>query len=127
MFTVKSTIGGVTHIAEQESVTVVRNGSAKFDDILRITHSHSNPDFVISLPAVYEDPECRKPIQEEELIFSEREDVLDTDAIAILIDEFESPEHPGVAVYSGQRYQFIYPGDNVYVMNSHGSTIETVK
>lgn len=127
MFTVKSIIDGVTHFAEQESITIARAGSSRFDEILRMTNSHSNPDFVIFLPPVYEDPECKKALQEEELIFSERDDVLDTDAIAILIEDFESPEHAKRKAFNGLRYQFIYPGDNVYVMNSHGSTIETVK
>lgn len=127
MFTVKSIIDGVTHIAEQECITIARPGSYRFDEILKMTESHSNPDFVIFLPAVYEDLHCKKALQEEELIFSEREDVLDTDAIAILIEDFESPEHAKRKAFSGLRYQFIYPGDNVYVMNSHGSTIETVK
>lgn len=127
MFTVKTIIDGVTHIAEQKSITIARAGFTRFDEVLRMTNSHSNPDFVISLPAVFEDAECKVALQEEELIFSEREDVLDSDAIAILIEDFESPEHARRKAFSGLRYQFIYPGDNVYVMNSHGSTIETVK
>lgn len=127
MFTIKSIIDGVTHIAEQKSITIARAGSSRFDEILRMTNSHSNPDFVIFLPPVFEDPECEKALQEEEVIFSEREDLLDTDAIAILIEDFESPEYVKRQAFDGLRYQFIYPGDQVYVMNSHGSTIETVK
>ncbi|WP_241603590.1 hypothetical protein [Rosenbergiella nectarea] len=126
MLTVKSSINGVTHICEQESVTIVRNGSERFSQILEQTKSHSNPDFVIWLPEVYADEECKESIQDEELVFSEREGVVDSDAIAILINDYENPFHPGEA-FKGLEYQFIYPGDNVYVMNSHGSTIEAVK
>ncbi|EOV9596807.1 hypothetical protein ACN5PR_002269 [Cronobacter dublinensis] len=127
MFTVKTIINGVTHICEQASVTIARADSERFEDILKETNAHSNPDFAIWLPAVYSDPECKNAIQEEEITVSEREGVLDEDAIAILIDDFESPEHAKKQAFDGLRYQFIYPGDQVYVMNSHGSTIETVK
>jgi hypothetical protein len=92
-----------------------------------LTNDHSNPDFAIWLPDVYADPECKNALQEEELIVSERVGVLDRHAIAILIEDFESPEHAKRKAFDGLRYQFIYPGDQVYVMNSHGSTIETVK
>ncbi|NCH03915.1 hypothetical protein EHJ06_21570 [Cronobacter malonaticus] len=127
MFTVKTIINGVTHICEQASVTIARADSERFEDILKETNTHPNPDFAIWLPAVYSDPECKNAIQEEELTVSEREGVLDEDAIAIMIDDFESPEHAKKQAFDGLRYQFIYPGDQVYVMNSHGSTIETVK
>ncbi|ASG44793.1 MAG: hypothetical protein E6805_16735 [Citrobacter freundii] len=127
MFTVKTIINGVTHICEQESVTIARADSERFEDILKQTNDHSNPDFAIWLPDVYSDPECKNVLQEEELIVSEREGVLDEDAIAILIEDFESPEHAKRKAFDGLRYQFIYPGDQVYVMNSHGSTIESVK
>ena len=127
MFTVKTIINGVTSIFESDGITVVDKGCERFDEILLQTNDHSNPDFAIWLPAVYRDPECKDVLQEEELIVSEREGVLDEDAIAILVEDFESPEHAKRKAFDGVRYQFIYPGDQVYVMNSHGSTIETVK
>ncbi len=129
MFTVKTIINGVTHICELPSITVVRPGSERFDEILKETNNHSNPDFAICiwLPAVYEDAECTKSLQEEELIVSERQWVLDTDAIAILIEDFESPVSAKRKAFDELRYQFVYPGDQVYVMNSHGATIEVVK
>ncbi|MGR6939465.1 hypothetical protein ACU631_12550 [Klebsiella aerogenes] len=127
MFTVKTIINGVTHICQQPSVTIARVGSDQFDDILKQTNDHSSPDFAIWLPAVYSDPQCKEVLQEEELIASHREGVLDKDAIAILVEDFESPEHAKRKAFNGVRYQFIYPGDQVYVMNYHGSTIETVK
>lgn len=126
MFTVKTIIDGVTHICEQPSISIAREGSETFADTLKLTHNSSSPDFAYWLPAIYEDLEMTKALQEEELIVSDRMDgVLDTDAIAILIEEHESKLFPGSG--DGCRYQFIYPGDQVYVMNSHGSTIETVK
>ncbi|EKS8398480.1 hypothetical protein QC505_003059 [Escherichia coli] len=127
MFTVKTIINGVTHICELPTFTVARADSERFADILKLTNDHSNPDFAIWLPDVYADPECKTALQEEELIVSERDGVLDHDAIAVLIEDFESPEHAKKRAFGGLRYQFIYPGDQVYVMNSHGSTIETVK
>lgn len=127
MFTVKSIIKGVTHICEQSVVTIARADSDQFKDILKQTNNCSNPDYAIWLPAVYEDPECKESLQEEELILSERDGVLDEDAVAILIEDFESPNSARRKALNGLHYQFIYPGDKVYVMNSHGSTIETVK
>ena len=126
MFTVKTIIDGVTRITEQASITIARPRSSEFTRILEITSSHSNPDFVIHIPAAYYDSEMKEVLREEDLVFSERDDVLDTEAIGIIVSEFErvSDGHP----YPDPiHYQFIYPGDNVYVMNSHGSTIETVK
>lgn len=127
MFTVKSIINGVTHICEQSVVTIARPNSVRFEDILKQTNNWSNPDFAIWLPGVFADAECKEAIQEEDLIVSERDGVLDEDAIAILIEDFESPEHAKRKAFNGLRYQYVYPGDQVYVMNSHGSTIETVK
>lgn len=127
MFTVKTIINGVTHICELPTFTVARPDSERFEDILKLIDYHSSPDFAIWLPDVYADAECKNALQEEELIVSEREGVLDYQAIAVLIEGFESPEHAKREAFDGIRYQFIYPGDQVYVMNSHGSTIETVK
>ncbi|ECS0066402.1 hypothetical protein KWA75_003967 [Salmonella enterica] len=125
MFTVKTIINGVTHICEQPSISIARKGSDTFAATLRLTRQYSSPDFAFWLPAVYEDPEMTKPLQAEELVVSDRLDVLDTDAIAIIIEEYPSKDCPVGG--DGCRYQFIYPGDQVYVMNSTGSTIETVK
>lgn len=126
MFTVKTIINGVTHICEQPSISIARVGSEMFINTLELTHNYSSPDFAYWLPVVYEDREMTKELQAEELIVSDRMDgVLDTDAIAIIIEEHESKAVPGAG--DGCRYQFIYPGDQVYVMNSHGSTIETVR
>jgi len=127
MFTVKSVINGVTNIREQSSVVIAHAGSDRFDEILTQTNSHSNPDFVLWLPAVYEDEKCTIALQEEELIFSEREGVTDKDALAVIIDDYESPNAEFNGHADGLHYQFIYPGDKIFVMNSHGSTIETVK
>lgn len=127
MLTVKTIIDGVTHISEQKSIVIARAGSSAFDSALELTNNCSNPDYAIFLPAVYSDAECKNALQEEELILSERQGVLDEDAIAWLIDDFESPEHAKRKAFSSTKYQYIYPGDQVYVMNSHGSTIETVK
>lgn len=126
MLTVKTIIDGVMRIREQESITIARRCSSAFTNVLDQTNNTSNPDFAITLPAVYEDLQCTKVLQEEELIISERAGVLDVDAIAILIEEFESPISAKRKAFGGVRYQYLYPGDQVYVMDSHGSTIATV-
>ncbi|MEX8549601.1 hypothetical protein AB8E98_00875 [Salmonella enterica] len=125
MFTVKTIINGVTHICEQPSISIARKGSETFADTLKLTHQYSSPDFAFWLPAVYEDRAMTKTLQEEELIVSDRTDVLDTDAVAIIIEEY--PGKMASPAGDGCRYQFIYPGDQVYVMNAAGATIEAVK
>ncbi|HFF9117074.1 TPA: hypothetical protein ACGFAU_002020 [Yersinia enterocolitica] len=125
MFTVKTIIDGVTHICQQLSVSIARRGSETFSDTLKLTNQCESPDFAFWLPDVYEDAEMKKPLQEKELVVSDRAGVVGKDAIAILIEEYASKVCPGGG--DGCRYQFIYPGDQVYVMNIHGSTIETVK
>lgn len=125
MFTVKTIIDGVTHICEHPSVSIARRGSATFADTLKLTSQSGSPNFAYWQPALYKDQEAKRVIQEEELVISERLGLIDEEAVAMLIEEYASQKFPGTG--NGCRYQFIYPGDQVYVMNSHGSTIETVK
>ncbi|EDP9908674.1 hypothetical protein AVL05_000194 [Salmonella enterica subsp. enterica serovar Anatum] len=125
MFTVKTIIDGVTHICEQPSVSIARPSSETFSDTLRLISEYESPDFAYWLPDIYEDAEMKTPVQEEELVVASRKGVKGGHAIAILIEEYASETIPGAG--DGCRYQFVYPGDQVYVMNSHGSTIETVK
>ncbi len=127
MLTVKSIIGGVTHIYEVSTITVARRGSETFDYVLTLTKEHLNPDFAEVMPAIYEDDEQTRVLQKENIMVSERDGVRVQDATAVLISEVDSVKMPGVKEADGTLYQYIYPGDKVYVMNSHGSTIETVK
>lgn len=125
MFTVKTIIDGVTHICEQPSVSIVRPGSETFSDTMRFVSGYESPDFAYWLPDIYEDAEMKIPAQEKELVVASRKGVTGANAIAILIEEYASKTIPGAG--DGCRYQFVYPGDQVYVMNSWGSTIEMVK
>ena len=113
---------------KKKQVVIARRGSQQFAGVLKLTNEYSNPDFAYWLPPVYADHTCTEVLQKEELIISERiDDVLDENALAIMIDDYESPERKGCDGFTGQYYQYIYPGDEVYVMNSHGSTIEAIK
>ncbi|WP_147198308.1 hypothetical protein AAGQ96_11780 [Pantoea sp. MBD-2R] len=127
MLTVKSIIGGVTHICEVGSITIARRGSETFEFVLALTGEHPNPDFAEVMPGIFEDAEKTKTLQKEEILVSEREGVLVEDAVAVLINDVDSVKMPGIKEADGVLYQYIYPGDRVYVMNSHGSTIETLK
>ncbi|MCP1436713.1 hypothetical protein J3D56_000149 [Erwinia persicina] len=127
MLTVKSIIGGVTHICEVNNITIARRGSETFGYVLTLTKEHPNPDFAEVMPAIYENEEKSKVLQQEAIMISERDGVLVGDAVAVLISEVDSVKMPGLKEADGTLYQYIYPGDKVYVMNSHGSTIETVK
>ncbi len=109
MFTVKTIIDGVTHICEHPSVSIARRGSATFADTLKLTSQSGSPNFAYWQPALYEDQEAKKVIQEEELVISERLGVIDEEAVAMLIEEYASQKFPGTG--NGCRYQFIYPGD----------------
>ncbi|WLS80491.1 hypothetical protein Q3V30_08435 [Erwinia pyri] len=127
MLIVKSMIGGVTHICEVDNITIAIRGSETFEYVLALTKDHGNPDFAEVMPAIYEDDEKRRILQDEAILVSEREGVLVKNAVAVLINNVESVKMPWIKEADGTLYQYIYPGDKVCVMNSHGSTIETVK
>jgi hypothetical protein len=127
MLTVKSIIGGVIHICEVDNITIALQGSETFEFVLVLTKNLTNPDFAEVMPAIYKDDDKSRVLQKETILVSEREGVLVKDALAVLINIVDSVKMPGVKEADGTLYQYIYPGDKVYVMNSHGSTIETVK
>ncbi|MEI2264372.1 hypothetical protein [Erwinia sp. CGal63] len=127
MLTVKSFIGGVTHICEVSNITIARRGSETFEFVLMLTKDHPNPDFAEVMPAIYQDEEKTKILQKEAVLISEREGVRVEDAAAVLINEVESVKMPGIKEADGTLYQYLYPGDRVDVMNSHGTVIETVR
>lgn len=66
----------------------------------------------------------------EEMIESRRPKFWLNQAIAILVLDAESPERGALndnKWTKGTFYQFIYPGDSVFIMNSAGATIHTVR
>lgn len=126
MYLVKSTIDGVTRLSEIDDIVIARPGTPTFKHVLGLTNNTSNPDFACFIPAVYEDASMKTALQDEELIISERLDVLDTDAIAIIITDFESKasrhHYP-----EGTHYQYLYPGDTLTVMNRDCIRLESVE
>lgn len=87
-------------------------------------------DFLEYHPQFYSDAEGKNELFAEEMIESRRPKVWLHQAIAIVILDAEHPER-GVLndceETRGAFYQFVYPGDSVFIMNSAGATIHTVR
>lgn len=87
-------------------------------------------DFLEYHPQFFADPLAREELYPETMIDSRRPKVWLNQAIAILVLEHHDPvrislnEADGTA---GAFYQFVYPGDAVFIMNSAGATIHTVR
>jgi hypothetical protein len=66
--------------------------------------------------------DCADMLQEEYLILSEHLGGW----MSILIEDFGSPHYARRETFEGLQFQFVYPGDQIHVMQSRVSTIETV-
>ena len=78
----------------------------------------------------YEDAAASIPLYPEEMIEHRRPKFWIGQALAILVMDAEHPERGALndnEFTRGVMYQFIYPGDSVFVMNSAGATIHTVR
>lgn len=87
-------------------------------------------DFLELHPQLFADAEGKEELYPEEIIESRRPKVWLNQAIAILVLDAYHPERGAAGDIEGLRgafYQFVYPGDAVYIMNSAGATIHTVR
>ncbi len=75
----------------------------------------------------YEDSEMTKPLGDECQLSVERHGVSRADCIGIICSGLPSASLPDIPEACGVGYQFLYKGDQIYITNSHGATIETVK
>ena len=130
MFTLKTIVNGDVSLRSESSLLIIKLGSPRFIELLDKFKNWSNPDYAIETPAVYEDAECTKTLQEEELIVSEKSiDHVDVqkDCIAIIVTECESITHPNMKEFNGQMFEFIYKGESAYITDANGHTVEVVR
>ncbi|MCS5931298.1 hypothetical protein LNQ03_02970 [Klebsiella pneumoniae subsp. pneumoniae] len=85
------------------------------------------PDIIEHIPMSYEDQDMTKPVGDEHQLTVERTGANRADCIAIICSGIPSPAFPDIHEFGGVGYQFLYKGDQIYITNSHGATIETVK
>ncbi len=129
MFTVKMKVQNSTILTQQEKVIIGLKGSVQYNDAIRMIDDDwpKEPvDFILSKPDSFADEECKEVLCEGYDISVHRADGVAEDPIAVIIDI--DREFDDTSVTSGEcRYQFLYQGDELYVMNDRGQTIEAVK
>ncbi len=112
MFTVKQLVNNETSIFEVDQIKIGKFGSDLYADGMKL----------------HKDMQCDDASGEITMICVPVED--DCGMIAIHRGSGPSASPYAVASYDDHGdtiYQFIYPGDEIYVMNTHGSTVETVR
>ncbi|HBH14352.1 MAG TPA: hypothetical protein DDY11_03260 [Leclercia adecarboxylata] len=129
MFTVKQIINNATSLYEVSEITIARAGSEQWQQAFALADEleAGTPDIIEHIPMSYEDEEMTKPVGDEHSLHVDRLAVNRDDCIAIICSGLRSAAFPDVPEAGGIGYQFLYRGDQVYVTNSHGATIETVK
>ena len=93
-------------------------------------HELGGYDYLEVHPQLFDDADATQIRFPEEMIESRRGKFWLNQAIAILILDAESPERGALNDSKWTRgtfYQFVYPGDAVFIMNSAGATIHTVR
>ncbi|HBM2885004.1 hypothetical protein [Klebsiella michiganensis] len=129
MFTVKQIINNATSLYEVKEITVARPGSEQWRQAFALADDLEvqTPDIIEHIPMSYEDPEMTKPIGDEHQLSVDRYGVNRADCIGIICSGLPSASLPDIPEAGGAGYQFLYKGDQIYITNSHGATIETVK
>ena len=87
-------------------------------------------DYLEYHPPFYEDAEATKILYPEEMTEHRRPAFWIGQALGIVVLDAEHPERGALndnEFTKGVFYQFVYPGDSVFVMNSAGATIHTVR
>ncbi|MGJ0626020.1 hypothetical protein [Xenorhabdus bovienii] len=129
MFTVKQIIENATSLYETQEITIARVGSPQWKQAFETAKELAieTPDVIEFIPASYADEEMAKVVEEEHLLSVTREGVNADDCIAIVCSSIPSPAFPAILELGGGGYQFLYKGDQLYVTNESGSTVEVVK
>ena len=133
MFTVKLIQNGITSITELKSIVIARQGSKVWDEDWEMAKSHASeaPDLI----------ECYyTPDSQENKTLNEYTNVVDREGIigspqeqCIAIFCIEEPCHIAPAIPDtkeegfGYAKLFMYKGDQLYVTNRFGATVEVVK
>lgn len=129
MYDVKQVVKNATSIYAVEEITIARPGSVAWQQAFELADSLNCqvPDTIEFVPACYEDPEAAKPIGEDHILEVKRDGEIRENCIAVICSGMPSAAFPEIPEAGGIGYQFIYKGDQVYITNQHGATIEVVK
>ena len=128
MFTLKTIVCGDISLRSEDAIQIARVGSPGFKNIIGRMKGHKSPDYADDIPGVYADADCTEELQKEELIVSERADSPDiNNCIGIIITGSKSPTMPECHKYNGQLYEFIYKGDEAYITDAAGNTVEIIR
>lgn len=125
MFSIKLVIGGASLFVEAPDVCIAPAGTAQYDEAMRIADDYGCPvaDLIQIFPPTYHDEDCTDTDAPEFVTTVAREDRTGN-PLAILIHSVTDEE---VSPVAGVNYQFLYPGDRAFIMNSHGQTVGDVK
>lgn len=129
MFTVKQIVKHATSLYEVPHITVAREGSDQWSQALEAAKAYSKgtPDIIEVHHPQYADEAMKETVDPGSVNIVEREGVQLSDLIAVICSDIPSPVFPEVLEAGGAGYQFIYKGDQVYITNGVGATVETVK
>lgn len=125
MYTVKAVVNKATSIFDVECITIAKPGSDQWSDAMQLLkegkddNAKGDVDFIL-----YRAPEFADEQMTE--VFYEGHNIIVHRGVSAMSSPF------AVAIYDGDderevHYQFVYPGDELYVMNEHGSTVEAVR
>jgi len=129
MFTVKQIVDNATSLYEIKEVNIGRPGSVQWAQAFEAADAIGlkSPCIIEQVFSTFSDEEMTEELQPEDTVWVEREGVNRADCIAVICSSLNSAAFPGIPEEGGIGYQFLYRGDRLYVMNSNGATIETVK
>ncbi|OKP02597.1 hypothetical protein [Xenorhabdus eapokensis] len=129
MFTVKQIIENATSLYETKEITIARIGSPQWKQAFELTKELGieTPDVIEFIPPSYSDEEMTQVVEEEHSLSVTREGVSIDDCIAIVCSNIPSPTFPEIPELGGGGYQFLYKGDQLYITNESGATVEVVK
>ncbi|AHF77907.1 Gp63 phage protein [Sodalis praecaptivus] len=125
MFTVKQRVNNATTLFQVESIVIAMPGSDQWVDAMKLLNVSGamgydgDVDYILSRSPEFYDESMTDVAYEGHNIVVHRGNSSGGAPYAITIFDGEDIRET--------QYQFIYPGDEVYVMNSSGSTVETVR
>lgn len=127
MFTVKTKIDSSTVLYQTERVIIAWKGSAGYDDAMQLKGTAQFPvASIINKQNEFADEEMTEIVDEGYNIVVQRNDNPSGEPIAVIInlkaDSEESVMSSGECVY-----RFVYSGDEVYVTDSSGKTVESIR
>jgi hypothetical protein len=130
MFTIKCRRDNAALITEAQEVCLAKPGSPQYEDAVELAHEFGllHPDLIQTFKR--EDaPQngvlnfLKPKLPGSYVLTTERKESQPGKPIAVLVSDTEDPNMPGVP---GTGYQFVYYGDELYIMNRFGQTVELI-